>query len=164
MNIIIFHEKHGDSIYDASTPEAIARACASIIKERYEQGWYYAPEPPKPLSDEDQAVLDLDDETLAAMPAAIRTPLFEKRTKLAKRHKSLLRNYLTAMEEFNAIEAIALASSLDEAAAMTRTDTYTLSTGEVKMKVKNLARWVIDGRGDFEYEGYSIESLNEPTW
>ena len=45
--ILIFHEKHGDRYFDASTKEAIDAACRKILKERLTNGygWYDVYEP-----------------------------------------------------------------------------------------------------------------------
>ena len=40
--VIIFEEKQGLRIFDASTSELVAKAMVKIVKERLEQGWYNA--------------------------------------------------------------------------------------------------------------------------
>lgn len=42
--VITLKEKHGDWIYDASTPENTARACLATIKRRLDEGYWYSDE------------------------------------------------------------------------------------------------------------------------
>lgn len=42
--VIILKEKHGDWVYDASTPENAARACLATIKRRLNDGYWYSDE------------------------------------------------------------------------------------------------------------------------
>ena len=60
--IIIAHEKHGTRYFDASTPEVLAESAFKLLKERWEDGyWYYSDDPP-----EDKDVLS--EEQIAALP------------------------------------------------------------------------------------------------
>ena len=44
-HIIIFNEKHGKRIFDASTPELLAKACLKVFTDRLRDGfWYLTPE------------------------------------------------------------------------------------------------------------------------
>lgn len=40
MKIIIFHEKHGNRYFDASTPDKINAVCHKIVLERINAEWY----------------------------------------------------------------------------------------------------------------------------
>ena len=39
--VIIFHEKHGNRIFDGSTEELVRDAMLSIVKERSDDGFWY---------------------------------------------------------------------------------------------------------------------------
>ena len=162
--IIIFSGKHGDNIYDASTSEAVARACASELRERFNSGWFGEPSKPEPLSDENQSLVNTSPEILEGLPKSIGEPLLKKRARLIRDVRGQQVNYENELKEWEEIFKLVSAPSLEEAAAMTIDYTYTLSTKEVKTRVMNLAKWLIDGRSDFEYEDYSIEPLSIPKW
>lgn len=40
MKILIANEKYGTRIFDASTPEAMDKACRMLLDERFQKGWY----------------------------------------------------------------------------------------------------------------------------
>ena len=41
--ILIFKEKHGDRYFDVSTESRLFGACLSVLKERFDEGWWYEP-------------------------------------------------------------------------------------------------------------------------
>lgn len=45
-SIICFKEKHGDRCFDASTSDLLNKAALKILKERFEEHWYNAPQHP----------------------------------------------------------------------------------------------------------------------
>jgi hypothetical protein len=60
--ILIAKEKHGTRYFDASTPELLAESAFKLLKERWNDGyWYYLDDPP-----EDKDVLS--EEQIAALP------------------------------------------------------------------------------------------------
>lgn len=62
--ILIAKEKHGTRYFDASTPELLAKSAFKLLKERWNDGyWYYLDDPP-----EDKDVLS--EEQIAALPTA----------------------------------------------------------------------------------------------
>lgn len=40
MKIVIFKEKHGDRHFDISTPDRRLRVFETVLKDRFEVGWY----------------------------------------------------------------------------------------------------------------------------
>ncbi len=60
--ILIAKEKHGTRYFDASTPELLAESAFKLLKERWDDGyWYCLDDPP-----EDKEVLS--EEQIAALP------------------------------------------------------------------------------------------------
>lgn len=47
MRILVLHEKHGDSYYDATTEAALHAAALKIVRQRLKQGYYQAGKPPE---------------------------------------------------------------------------------------------------------------------
>lgn len=60
--ILIAKEKHGTRYFDASTPELLAESAFKLLKERWNDGyWYYLDDPP-----EDKDILS--EEQISALP------------------------------------------------------------------------------------------------
>lgn len=127
--VIVFKEKHGDYMFDASTKQLQWAAAYEVVKQRYDQGYWYShytdipedPEPPRtPLEDAEDA-----EEPVAK---AIRGmwSVYENK----KKELNSLRDSAKRLEK-------ALAGKGKDGSAM------------------HFLEW--QGRG--EYEGYSIESL-----
>lgn len=57
MKILIFKEKHGNRYFDASTVEAIDKACKKILRERLNEGWYEPYNPGKNIKTLDEAII-----------------------------------------------------------------------------------------------------------
>lgn len=93
--ILIAKEKHGTRYFDASTPELLAESAFKLLKERWDDGyWYFLDDPP-----EDKEVLS--EEQIAALPTE------SLRNQESQKRKSFLREqrdweYLA--KEYRAIE------------------------------------------------------------
>lgn len=164
--IITFHGKHSDEVYDASTDEALSRACASVLKERYETGWFYEPDKEDYFRSRpgDGDILKLTDEALAVLPEAIRAEFAEKKARLERREKDQQARYDADLRDWQKIVKLMSAETLDEAADMKWTRRYTLSSGEKKVQVLGLAWAIVRERADYEYEGYDLTEVEEPVW
>jgi hypothetical protein len=90
MKIIIFKGKHGDRYFDASTKEAVHKACLKIFKERNREGWYghinEAREPVEPFKFE--SICTIENEQLR-----------NHATNLWKDYQRELRDYLSIQIE-----------------------------------------------------------------
>lgn len=93
--ILIAHEKYGRRYFDASTPKLLDESAFKLLKERWEQGyWYYLDDPPK---DEDV----LSEEQIAALPTeSLRNSESQKR----KWHLRNLYNWQDDQKEYLAIK------------------------------------------------------------
>jgi hypothetical protein len=101
--IIIFKEKHGDSYFDASTDEALTRACLAVLRDRNQYGWYYEPEKPeRSYSKEERAILAMTDEQVEALPEPIKSETATRKAKLARRFAGAEREYNLDHEWFTA--------------------------------------------------------------
>lgn len=93
--ILIAKEKHGTRYFDASTPELLAESAFKLLKERWDDGyWYCLDDPP-----EDKDVLS--EEQIAALPTeSLRNQESQKR----KNYLRELYNWQDDEEEFLAIK------------------------------------------------------------
>lgn len=64
MRVLVAKEKHGDRLLAADTEEALAQAAFTLLKERWEQGWYEDPDDIMEYREEPPYT----DEQLAAIP------------------------------------------------------------------------------------------------
>lgn len=93
--ILIAKEKHGTRYFDASTPELLAESAFKLLKERWdEEYWYYVDDPPK-----DKDVLS--EEQITALPTEnLRNSESQKRRIFLRE----LRNWQDNAEEYKSIE------------------------------------------------------------
>jgi hypothetical protein len=93
--ILIAKEKHGTRYFDASTPELLAESAFKLLKERWDDGyWYCLDDPP-----EDKDVLS--EEQIAALPTeSLRNQESQKR----KNYLRKLYDWQDNAEEYKAIE------------------------------------------------------------
>lgn len=73
--ILIAYEKHGNRYFDASTPELLAESAFKLLKERWDEGYWYVSEDPPERED------ILSEEQIAALPTeSLRSAELAKRT------------------------------------------------------------------------------------
>lgn len=93
--ILIAKEKHGTRYFDASTPELLAESAFKLLKERWDDGyWYFLDDPP-----EDKDILS--EEQIAALPTE------SLRNQESQKRKNFLReldNWQNSVEEYKVIE------------------------------------------------------------
>lgn len=115
MQILIAKEKHGKRYFDASTPELLAGACLTLLRERMEDGTYRKPDSfNEYFTREQRAYLQLTDEDIAAFPEVVREETMQKVTKLREQAENLSEHDELESKWFNAVEAF-LALPRDEA-------------------------------------------------
>lgn len=155
--IIVFHGKHGDTIYLANTPEDMRAAMLTEVISRYENGWFYEPEPDtyweRNLSDAERAFLDMSDEDIAKLPEALQ----EQGKKIKARKERAEREFRAEMEEWEDIEL--LYKTYIEQGAVAARD---LLCPRYADRNVYLAKYIIETREGYEYEGYEIDYLT-PT-
>ena len=157
QTIIVFTEKHGDRYFDASTPELKARACAKILRERRDEGYWYnreyeAPEPT--FTPEEKETLAMTDEQVALFPSRLRETVEKKRASLRGRRGAYARNKLAEDQFFTALDLV-LSVPAEEAYRFTTNDVE----GFGRRITRSLALELIDARADGEYEGYDFVTL-----
>lgn len=127
--ILIAHEKHGRRYFDASTPELLAENSLKLLKERWEEDWYWLESPPegKDILSEDQ---------IAALPT-------EKLRDLANQERNEyleeVRLWKIEEEEYNSIKHCA--------------------EGGAENNFKNRAWKLLYSRRRYEYEKVELETL-----
>jgi hypothetical protein len=155
--LIIFKEKHGDDYYDASTPEAVARACAAKIRKRYIDRWYYAPTmPDSPTRPESRELLEMADALSPEAYEALGEVTKGRIEGIRLSQKRAMQYYLEDLEDWNDIVRIGESPTLEEAASLT--------TENSKGRKFNLAFSIIQARAGGEYENYEIVDVSEPKW
>lgn len=77
--ILIFHEKHSNRVFDASTTELTNRAFHKILKERQTEGYLIFPE--EPTSSEKALITD---EALDSLPEEVANTLRKEREEVLK--------------------------------------------------------------------------------
>jgi len=144
-SIIVFHEKHGDAYYEASTPELIARSCSKVLRARVADGYWYFRNfsGDSVLSKENQEIVDLTEAQLAALPASMRSAMIARRAKLVEQVEELQNEKEEEDQWFEDVDLVLSAS--DE-------DSYKLH--------KNLAYELLESRKDAEYEDFEIYKVN----
>ena len=155
-NIVIFKEKYGDRMFDASTEEALQKAFYSVLKERFAMGyWYYEPTPVEEtlaryITPEYEAYEAISPEVLATLPEEVQ----KKARHIPNMRNRLTREYEADKQWWDNLQLI-LSLSFDEASKLKR-------PYGTRGRVKYLIEDTIEARSDYEYEGYDIEQLSEP--
>lgn len=158
--ILIFKEKHGKRYFDASTEELKLKAFHKIIKERFNDGyWYHKPESLEKyisshLSKEKRELLEITDEALSALPQSIQDKVVEVRTLKARLEK----RHALEVAEYEEIEKVATAT-FEEAKEMVNRRPSRLKPGTTI--VTPILSLIMQSRGDYEYEGFDIETLEK---
>lgn len=161
QTIVIFKEKHCERYFDASTDEARLKAFYSILKERFNEGyWYHKPESVEKemsryLNDGDDQYLEITDEVLVTLPQAIQ----DKVATIRGRKARLEQRYKQDMKLYQMIENV-VSVPFEEAMKLTNSRPSRLKPGT------EIVTYVLDAimqiRGDYEYEGFDFETLEEP--
>ena len=104
--ILIAEEKHGTRYFDASTPEALNAAAFSLLKERWDEGyWYYLGDPP-----ENKDVLPYDQ--IDSLPTqSLKDSELKRRTQYLRD----LHSWQNEEKEYNAIKDCVENNLLDKA-------------------------------------------------
>lgn len=159
-SVLVVHEKHGDYYYDASTDEARLKAFYSILKERNEAGyWYYRPQPPeeafnRSLKPGEEEFLTMTEEAVEALPEALKTQV----QRVRNRKRGLEREYEREMVWFNMLDEV-LALPFEEAKNLVEVRRSRDGSREWKNHYIDL---LMEGRRDYQYEGYDLETVHEP--
>lgn len=157
--IIIFHGKHGDDIYDASTPELKRAAMLDQLRVRADYNWYGKLEPFEATytythyTDEERAILAMDEDAIQALPPVAAKPLIEVRARDAKRRKS----HEAGQERIRTI-AMLLALPVEEAINHSTTEEWVTSKGEARTRTEYTVEAIIDETAGSEYEAYEVVS------
>lgn len=93
--ILVAREKHGNRYFDASTPELLAKSAFKLLKERWEdEYWYYLDDPPDGKD-------ILSEEQIVALPTeGLQSAESKKRTDYLRE----LRNWQSDEREYLAIQ------------------------------------------------------------
>jgi hypothetical protein len=150
--IVIFKEKHGDYYYDASTPEIFNKVALAVLRERFEAGyWYYGPSELTPLSAEDQAIADLTDEQVEALPEALKETTATKRNRILRGVRARQAEYDRDKQWMDTLQEL-LALPVEEALV------HEIEVGNRGRKALTATSFITE-RADYQYEGFEVEEL-----
>lgn len=154
--VIIFREKYGERYFDASDNQKLARACAVILKQRVEEGYWYHREYDGefPLNSEEQKLAAFTDAQVEALPEPFLSETKKKRAAIQKRRAVWEREKKNEDAWFTALEKV-ISVAPEDAHQFTTDD----AEGFKQRNPAPLALAVIDYRADGEYEGYDLENL-----
>jgi hypothetical protein len=114
MKILVWHDKHGEHYFDASTPEAKEKSALKILKMWVE--WNYIGKPEDPMQHIQYSGIDLEqaqltDEAIDALPTQqMRNTAMGHKRSLERRK----RQYESELEEFEDVEKIIAGESVFE--------------------------------------------------
>jgi hypothetical protein len=153
--VLVLKEKHGDSYYNATTREAFEENCLTILKQRFNEGyWYNTPDEVFPKDSKwDTTIFQLipdfpEDGTKEEKDTAISTwreaninviPDEEARALVAKKLSKAIKNYNERsryIKWYKELERV------------------------VAEEDKEAAWRILDDRSDYEYEGISLENMS----
>ncbi len=130
-DMLVFHEKHGDRYFDASTPELIFKACLKILTERNKDNWYR-------ISEVSDSFTGLRTEDIEALPD---TDKFKEMKKDAiKKYYNYLNSYICNLTDVHFQREVDYA---------------------IKNKDGLFAYELCEQRGAGEYEGMEFETFEK---
>lgn len=163
MNILVWHGKHGDAFYDASTPE---RKEASAMELLRNWAGYWIVEPEDPMKHIQYSGIDLEqaaltDEQIDALPTE---KLREEASKHKKNLARLHANYRQELAEWDELQRVLAGEEFYEPQTYYRANS---SDGSHKKgdpaPLRRVTAWrVLQTYADGEYMGVSEESVWTP--
>ena len=155
--VIIFKEPSREYIYDASTDEAMLKACLAVFNRRWsDPRTYYFREPHlfEP-TEKELEYINLTDSDLLHIPVVAYDAIAEKRNKLiykTKAHEKMHEDYELWVKEGTILLSLPLAEQL------TRTITFLPHVEGQSQPISIL--WLLKQRSMLHGEGFSIVKLD----
>lgn len=158
--LIIVEEKHNTFYYLANDEKEMARVALSILRRRHEEGYWYpkVEELEKAKADtlariEERAepMALLSSEEIDQLPESLRDEAKEKVERHRRKKNNSSREYSHDLEFISLLEEL-LAMDEDEALEK-RVGTRSGKPG------KRLATRLLEARADYQYEGFTVELL-----
>jgi len=158
--IIIFKELERDYIYDASTEEALLKACLSVFKRRWNSRntYYFRTPTPFVITQKEEEYLQITDSELSELPSAIFENIAQERSRLKNRKKAVEKAISDYEEWFS--EAKAVMSLENEADQLERKFIRLIGTS-YKSDVPSVL-WLLKQRSTLNGERFSIVELDMP--
>lgn len=163
--IIVCDEKHNNSYYDASTPEAWAKSALAILTERWNDGYWYQDPDEDGLGTSEWAekrraeyarALSLTDEQIAELPAEAQKAVNKLRSdaKRDSEHDKEHRAWYELAKQVVEDQDLGTFLFGDRKTARTK------AGKEGRYERREPKAWVLlYQRSDHEYEGVSLEDL-----
>lgn len=153
--VIIFHARYKDFIFDASTPEKIAEASLGMLRFNSRTGIYVKPlNPEHLLTIQEKDLLSIREEDLTNLPPLFREEIERAIKILRKQAKLYKKDHDKNLTWFNQLEFL-LSLSFEEAVGK-----KVIEDGIVQDKYLPTA--LIESRTDFDFEGFDFIALDDP--
>ena len=144
LRVILVESKHDSYLLDASTENEWARSALWLLTHNAEEGCYYEPEP---LSDDEERMLRITDEEIAALPSEI---LREQAAQERKTSQKMEKEHKEEKRWWDEMKKVVEEQSL-------RIDTYGAGTRHERREPR--AWTLLRERSDYEYERVSLENI-----
>jgi hypothetical protein len=153
--VVIFHARYKDFIFDASTPEKVAEACLGMLRFNSKNGIYAKPiKPEHLLTIQERDLLSIKDEDLTNLPPMFREEI-ERAIKILRTQAKLYKkDHDKNLKWFSHLEFL-LSLPFDEAVIK-----KVIENGETQKKY--LATELIENRAEFDFEGFDFIPLDNP--
>lgn len=102
MKILVCYEKHGNRYLDASTPEKLGESALKVLKERWNEGYFYY----APIKPEEPPVMDLE---------SIPEPFKEQAKNMLLDYNRALDRYTKELREYNYLKDVIENNKTDKA-------------------------------------------------
>ena len=153
--VVIFHARYKDFIFDASTPEKISEASLGMLRFNSKNGVYIKPlNPEHLLTIQEKDLLSIQEEDLANLPPLFKEEIERAIKILRKQAKLYKKDHDKNLKWFNQLEFL-LSLPFEEA------ETKRVIDDSVTTE-KYLATALIESRSEFDYEGFDFIALDDP--
>lgn len=156
--VIIFHGKYDQSIYEADTDEQIRAAMLTELVDRANYGWYPEPEPStywkSRLSETELAFLEMSKDEVDALPESLR----QAAKKVIARGEREDFDFTRRKAQWDRIQRV-VTTFQEEGAVAARDLKETLRGRDGKTYDRYLVPAIMQERNGGEYEGYEFVTL-----
>lgn len=160
-SILIAHEKHGDYLYDATTPSALDESAFAILKHRFEEGYWYLT-PDEVYNDEYQYEKNILSKIVPGWAEAYYVEGDkEKATQLIADYKEQNISVIPDAEAQNLVQTKLSKAIARERKKIAYAKWYSELERVIREEDKEAAWGILRDRSDYEYEHVELERLRK---